>query len=121
MEEIIVSGIAYSVNEDGKTASVWSCIDKDVVDAFVVDSLRIGAGEYPVTEINGYAFLYCSHLKTIKFPVGLERIGTHAFCGCSALQTMIIPKSVTSIVGGIFAGCENHLWVSLAVSLAAHG
>lgn len=107
MEEIIVSGIAYSVNEDGKTASVYGCIDKKIVDAIVVDSLRIGAGVYPVTGINEYAFLYCSQLKTIKFSTGLERIGSHAFCDCSALQTIAIPKSVTSIEGGIFAGCKN--------------
>jgi hypothetical protein len=43
------------------------------------------------------AFSYCTHIKTIVFPVGLEKIGDEAFLNCEGLEMIEFPESVVSI------------------------
>lgn len=105
MEEIIVSGITYSLNEDGKTACVESCEYIDIEEAVVVKSLRVGAKEYPVTRISDYAFYECYLLRSVEIPMGVTDIGNYAFYGCSSLRSIAIPASVTDIGEYAFWGC----------------
>lgn len=60
-----------------------------------------------VTEINKYAFLYCSSLKSVTLPEGLTSIGISAFLGCSNLTSITIPSSVSNISNIAFRVCPS--------------
>ena len=50
-----------------------------------------------VTNINGYAFSYCTALISVTIPGSVISIESSAFNSCSALTSFVIPASVTSI------------------------
>ena len=60
---------------------------------------------YPVTEINGYAFMNCSGLTAVSIPSSVTSIGTSAFENCSSLTTINIPSTVTYLSYELFKGC----------------
>ena len=57
------------------------------------------------TEINQYAFYFCSSLTSITIPKGVTSIGSSAFRYCSSLTSILIPEGVTSIVEYAFWNC----------------
>ena len=59
------------------------------------------------TEINGYAFGYCSSLTSITIPSSVTSIGHYAFRYCDSLTSITIPSSVTSIGDSAFEGCSS--------------
>ena len=96
-------GLAYKVNEDGKTCSITgqgTCTDKDIVIPWEIDGYR-------VTSIGGRAFDSCSSLTSIKIPDSVTRIGDNAFKGCTSLASVVSPESVTSIGDYAFYGCKS--------------
>ncbi len=106
MKEIIVSGISYSINADGMTASVERCEDREMVAAVIAGSVRIGAREYPVVAIRDCAFEYCKSMHSVMIPESVKSIGDMAFAN-SGLKSVTITKNVISIVANPFVGCEN--------------
>ena len=79
---------------------------------------------YPVKIISGRAFTFCTSLKSIQFPIGLERIddgsldlsndvpGCHrrgAFAYCTELREVVIPdKSRLNYIGDFaFCNCDT--------------
>ena len=58
-----------------------------------------------VTEIPEAWFKNRVRLRSIRFPVGLERIGAEAFSGCTALTALELPVSLGQIGASAFAGC----------------
>ncbi|MGN0814096.1 MAG: leucine-rich repeat domain-containing protein [Candidatus Coproplasma sp.] len=44
-----------------------------------------------ISQINHYAFLDCSSLKSIEIPDGVKAIGYSAFGGCSSLESITVP------------------------------
>lgn len=62
---------------------------------------------YTVTEINSYAFKYCTGLTSVTFPESLTYIGLWAFDGCTGLTSVTFPESLTTIGGYAFRGCTS--------------
>jgi len=60
-------------------------------------------------------FKNCSSLRSIRIPVGIERIETEAFYGCTSLTGVELASSVSSIAAGAFGGC------SALAKLICHG
>ena len=93
-------GLAYKVNEDGKTCSITgqgTCEDKDILIPREIDGYR-------VTSIGDRSFHYCTSLTSIEIPNSVTSIGESAFVGCHSLTSIEIPNSVTSIGKSAFEG-----------------
>lgn len=58
-------------------------------------------------EINEYAFMSCSSIKTVTIPSGVTKIGAMAFEYCSSLEAVTIGNEVTYVDSGAFSGCKN--------------
>lgn len=67
------------------------------------------------------AFGYCSSLKSISIPDGVETIGVMAFAYCSSLVTVEIPEGVSIIGGRAFESCGLLASVTLPESLTTIG
>ena len=52
-------------------------------------------------------FEYCSKLKAIDIPDGVESIGMWAFEGCTNLTAVTVPDSVSYISYECFEGCDK--------------
>ena len=52
-------------------------------------------------------FAYCSGLREITIPEGVEQIDTGAFRNCTSLVTVNVPESLTSMGDYAFADCPR--------------
>ena len=122
-------GLAYKVNEDGRTCTVTgigSCEDTDIgipkeIDGYRVVAIRNSAfnprGEESMIErlyvpgtvknIEAYAFKDNEHLVEIYLEDGIETIGAAAFEHCFALERVRLPAGLEIIENGLFEYCES--------------
>ena len=60
------------------------------------------------TEINTFAFNYCTELESINMPENLQKIGNTAFQHCESLSSpIVIPEGVTEIGQNTFYNCRK--------------
>ena len=67
-----------------------------------------------VTDIEQFAFMDCSSLKSINIPNSVTKIGEASFWGCSSLKSISIPDSITEVSEATFSGCSSLKEVSMA-------
>ena len=67
----------------------------------------IDFGDAKITNIDNYAFRYCSSLREFTLPKTLENIGRYAFYKCTSLEEIIIPTATEHIGAYAFYGSEN--------------
>ncbi|MCR5636779.1 MAG: leucine-rich repeat protein [Clostridiales bacterium] len=60
-----------------------------------------------VKEIAPRAFLGCEKLKSVTFPIGLERINRSAFKHCKSLESIVLPEGLKDIGEYAFDSCLN--------------
>lgn len=53
------------------------------------------------------AFSFCSSLKEIILPAGLEKIDVKVFLGCSSLERVVVNEELKTIDRYAFMGCSN--------------
>ena len=87
----------YTVNEDGKTATLVSLVDSKVG---TIEDLKIpatvageGTATYKVTDIAEGAFAGDAKIKTVTFTADIKTIGAAAFDNCYNLTTVTFPAS----------------------------
>ena len=96
-------GLAYTVNDDGKTCTIigiGTCADTNLFIGGYIDG-------YKVTAIGDKAFKSCSKLTSVTIGSSVITIGAWTFSYCSNFTSITIPNSVTSIGLGAFARCEK--------------
>lgn len=59
------------------------------------------------TEIEPFAFLRCTGLKSVVLPESMERIGISSFTGCSSLEEISFPAGIKYIDIYAFSGCTS--------------
>ncbi len=64
-------------------------------------------GNAELTNIDNYAFRYCSSLESLTLPETLENIGRYAFYKCSLLSELSIPVATEHIGAYAFYGSNN--------------
>ena len=109
-------GLAYRVNEDGKTCTVigmGTCEDKIVVINEYIDGYCVTAiGEKAfkdqslltgiklpdsVITVANEAFMNCQNLASVKLSANLTKIGERAFYGCSAVMKLELPDTLNAL------------------------
>lgn len=109
-----ISASAYDVEVDGiyyilgkKFAIVTSGNKKYEGKVIIPESITVNEENYTVTEIQAYAFGFCSGLTSVTIPNSVTCIGDHTFSGCSGLMSVTIPNSVTNIAPLVFYNCSG--------------
>ncbi|MBU5480124.1 leucine-rich repeat protein [Blautia sp. MSJ-19] len=116
-EELPESGEANSFTIEGTVLKKYTGTGGNVTIPEGITEIESYAFEYctgvqtvvipsSVTKIGYRAFWQCKGLRTVTLNQGLKTIGESAFYGCTAIKNMTIPKSVTSIDGYAFYGCS---------------
>lgn len=67
----------------------------------------IDFGDARLTNIDNYAFRYCSSLATLNLPDTLINIGRFAFYKCTALSSLTVPETIEHIGSYAFHGTDN--------------
>lgn len=113
--EVQMYDVWYSLNEETKEAKAiqYKNDQKYGGDVFIPSTIFYNDVEYNVTEIDNWAFSYCTSILSVVLHEGLQRIGDYAFCGCSNLAFIWIEdiESWCNIIFGTqpFAGCSYKL------------
>lgn len=71
-----------------------------------------------ITEINEYAFSWCTNLTSAALGNSVTTIGGNAFSHCTGLTSITIPDSVTNIGFSAFANCTGLTSVTIGNSVA---
>ena len=108
--EVEVDGVNWTCEVIGETTNVKikpanrSAISGAVTIPEIVTN---DATDYTVTEIESYAFDYCSGLTAITVPNSVTKIGSWAFYNCSNLATYSGGSGVTVIEDDAFQLCSS--------------
>ena len=119
-------GLAYEVNEDGKTCTIigiGKCTDIDVYIPKNIDGYKVvSIGNYAfadcnslasviisnsVTSIDRFAFYRCFSLTSITIPDSVISIGDYAFSMCISLESIALPDSLAITGEDMFSGCDS--------------
>ncbi|MBQ4592072.1 MAG: leucine-rich repeat domain-containing protein, partial [Clostridia bacterium] len=101
-----VSGdFEYSVNEDGRTATITGFVGTVTGDLVIPEKID----GYTVTSIGDYAFYNCyGFTGSLTIGDSVTSIGNYAFNNCSGFTgSLTIPDSVTSIGNSAFYYCSG--------------
>lgn len=60
-----------------------------------------------VNSIPDWLFAYCSAIKSISLPLGIDEIGSYSFYGCTSLLSIDVPETVTVIGDYGFYYCTS--------------
>jgi hypothetical protein len=106
MEEKIINGIKYRLDEETLTAEVIRKrgYSGDIVIPETVVNQNV---LYKVTCIDASAFAKCASLTSVAIPTSVTTIGDETFKDCSSLTTVNIPNSLTTVGFQAFGGCES--------------
>ena len=120
--DVMIRGIYYNLNSEGKTAVVTRNWDNKYSGEVVIpSSITVEGLEYTVSSIGEFAFSDCSGLTSITIPNSVTSIGREAFFYCSGLTSVTIPNSVTSIGVRTFEGCTGLTSVTIPNSVTSIG
>lgn len=111
---------------DGKMAEVTSHIEgwdnyRGLEYVSIPSSVSYNGVNYPVKQIDEYAFRNSDELKSITIPNSVTCIGDYAFEACDSLNSINIPNSVTSIGWAAFYGCRSLPTITIPNSVTSIG
>lgn len=122
--DLLVDGIAYNINSDGRTLTVTNTQPinnyADLTRADIPSLLSVDNKNYRVTAIGDFAFYGSAALQVVVIPESVESIGDRALAHCAALDSIIVNENnftfdsrngcnavVESNWGRLIAGCHN--------------
>ena len=111
--------LAYKINDDGKSVSVWAIDDEEnenyngFSDAIIPEAVSNKGKTYTVIGIGPYAFYRCEDIELVSMPNTITTIGNYAFGLCSGLKSAYLPKSVKTIGADAFYECSSLLFIEI--------
>jgi uncharacterized repeat protein (TIGR02543 family) len=100
----------YEYTENGENATITDYTGPGgniTIPATIIN----GVNTYSVTSIDGYAFYYCTSLKSVTIPNSVTSIGDGAFSNCSSLATAYFFGDAPTIGTGIFDDVSDNFIV----------
>lgn len=98
----------YLFDTEGRHNVVFVLKDSRISDTmFSANSLTSIELDWRITEIDSWAFSYCSKLKSIVIPNSVQRIGDNAFAECSNLTSVTIGNGIQIIEDYAFWRCDK--------------
>lgn len=108
--------VTFSLNEDGKTVSVYSIFDNGTATK-IPSSIKVNGKSYKVTSIGAYAN-EGTKLKSITIPSTVTTIGEKAFKGAKNLKTININGNIKSVGENAFQGINKKAVFKIKASAA---
>ena len=99
-------GLATSINYSNQNCSV-SGIGNCEETVLYISSTFNNYFNYPLEEVDFYAFSNESHITMVALDEGLTTINAFAFENCTSLSTVVFPSTLKDIGGSAFSGCHN--------------
>ena len=118
-DPVEIDGICYNLVEETKAAEVTANYNIYRGDITIPESVEYEGITYSVTSIGGYAFYYCTGLKSVTIPNSVITIGESAFDGCKNLSSVTIANGVTSIGVVAFGMCTSLTSLTIPNSVTA--
>lgn len=118
-DPVEIDGICYNLVEETKAAEVTANYNIYRGDITIPESVEYEGITYSVTSIGGYAFYYCTGLKSVTIPNSVITIGESAFNGCKNLSSVTIANGVTSIGVAAFQLCTSLTSLTIPNSVTA--
>jgi hypothetical protein len=118
MQEKIINGVNYRLNDCTKTAEVTEQYGGYEGAIVIPETVVCNELTYRVTSIGKEAFAFCNPLISITIPDSVKRIGWKAFLDCESLEEIIIGNSVKSIGRRAFDGCDSLLSITYQGTIA---
>ena len=118
-DPVEIDGICYNLVEETKAAEVTANYNIYRGDITIPESVEYEGITYSVTSIGGYAFYYCTGLKSVTIPNSVITIGESAFDGCKNLSSVTIANGVTSIGVVAFRMCTSLTSLTIPNSVTA--
>lgn len=108
--------VTFSLNEDGKTVSVYSIYMNETATK-IPSSIKVNGKSYKVTSIGEYAN-EGTKLKSITIPSTVTTIGEKAFKGAKNLKTININGNIKSVGENAFQGINKKAVFKIKASAA---
>lgn len=108
--------VTFSLNEDGKTVSVYSIYMNETATK-IPSSIKVNGKSYKVTSIGAYAN-GGTKLKSITIPSTVTSIGEEAFKGAKNLKTININGNIKSVGENAFQGINKKAVFKIKASAA---
>ena len=87
-----LNGVRYTTRGNTEASCrVADAGDKSAVEVEVPEQVLIDGLPYSVTSVEGRGFKGAKHIKVLKLPNSVKRIGMNAFEGCEGLESVVIP------------------------------
>jgi len=118
-DPVEIDGICYNLVEETKAAEVTANYNIYRGDITIPESVEYEGITYSVTSIGGYAFYYCTGLKSVTIPNSVITIGESAFQNCKNLSSVTIANGVTSIGVAAFQMCTSLTSLTIPNSVTA--
>ena len=118
-DPVEIDGICYNLVEETKAAEVTANYNIYRGDITIPESVEYEGITYSVTSIGGYAFYYCTGLKSVTIPNSVITIGESAFSECKNLSSVTIANGVTSIGVVAFRMCTSLTSLTIPNSVTA--
>lgn len=96
--------ITFQTNADGLSSSLNEIKPYTFYGDGMIKALRFPEG---LETIGSYAMIYLFDLSSVELPNSLVNIGAHFLCDASSMTQLTIPANVTNINGAFLHGCEN--------------
>ena len=135
---------AYTVNADGKTATITKFLGPDdsanpvdsastvSYDIEIPSEIPSELGIYTVTGLGEYSFAanpydghqgnpLCSKIRSVTIQQNVTSIGDRAFNGCSALTTLSLGEDIQTIGNYAFEDCTSLTGVTIPQSVTSIG
>ena len=109
----MVDGLYYVFNDNQTSVLVtsensagprYSNLTGDLV---IPPAITYEGTTYPVSGINGYAFMMCNDITSVTIPSSVTYIGSYAFNSCNGLKAVVLPDSLSYVDVFAFAQCVS--------------